>query len=130
VQKGLTLASRRANPLPPYERAGLLAGVLRDARLVWRLLGDPRLSLLMKAFVPGLALLYVLSPVDLIPGFLFPIVGQMDDLAIVALAVKLFIQMAPPQVVAEHRAAMSRESDPNYHSRSDETVDAEYRVVE
>ncbi|HAY3561214.1 TPA: DUF1232 domain-containing protein [Elizabethkingia meningoseptica] len=40
----------------------------------------------LKGFIlPGLALIYAISPIDVIPDW-FPIVGQMDDLAVLALA--------------------------------------------
>jgi uncharacterized membrane protein YkvA (DUF1232 family) len=83
-----------------------------------------------KIVLPVLAVLYFLSPVDLMPDFI-PVLGQMDDLAIIALAVKLFVSLAPPQVVAEHREEIrngGRASQPQ--ATEEEAVDAQYRVVE
>ena len=77
-----------------------LAEVLKDARLAWRLYADRRVPMALK-LVPVLSLVYVLSPIDLVPD-VFPVVGQLDDLAVVLRAVKLFIDLAPDDIVAEH----------------------------
>lgn len=90
----------------PGQKLGLIANMIRDGQLAWRLLNDPRVAAVAKVMIPVLAVLYVLSPVDLIPDVI-PVLGQMDDLAVLAIALRLFISMAPPAVVAEHRAQMS-----------------------
>ena len=52
--------------------------------------------------------------------------GQLDDLAILSLGMKLFEGLVPENIVATHRAALNRQRDPNA-----ETVDAPgYRVVD
>ncbi len=111
------------NTSRPQPAAPNFADLLRSGRLAWRLLLDPRVATLAKVAIPVLAGLYVLSPVDLIPDMV-PVLGQLDDLAILALAVRLFIALAPPAVVAEHRAnltgAMPADQD---------AVDGDYRVI-
>ncbi|WP_312075507.1 DUF1232 domain-containing protein [Chryseobacterium sp.] len=42
--------------------------------------------------LPALGILYVVSPLDLIPDFIFPVVGVMDDLAILSLAIPKLIK--------------------------------------
>lgn len=79
-------------------------GIWQDVQLAWNLLRDPRVPTQMKA-VPVLAILYVISPFDLIPGFI-PILGQLDDLAILLLGVKLFLKLVPEELVREHRVRM------------------------
>lgn len=64
---------------------GLLAGP-NLIKLVYRLLRDPRVSRRRKLVLAGAAA-YVLSPVDLVPSKLFPIVGQLDDALAAAFAV-------------------------------------------
>ena len=71
--------------------------------LCWRLLRDRRVPLYLKSMVIG-ALLYVLSPLDLFPEALLPVIGYVDDLTLLALAVYYFIHWSPPEVVAEHLA--------------------------
>ncbi|NJM07696.1 DUF1232 domain-containing protein [Candidatus Gracilibacteria bacterium] len=72
-----------------------------DAQLTFALLLDKRVPLHTKA-VPGLAVAYILSPIDLIPGFI-PVLGQLDDLAVLILGVQAFKQLAPPEILAEHQ---------------------------
>jgi uncharacterized membrane protein YkvA (DUF1232 family) len=58
----------------------------------WRLAQDPSVPLMLK-FIPILAVIYVISPIDLVPDVL-PIVGQIDDVAILLLALGLFVRLA------------------------------------
>lgn len=69
-------------------------------RLFWRLNRDPRVPFRVKTLVP-LAILYILSPLDIIPDTI-PFIGQMDDLTLFLLAFYYFIQLSPRQVVREH----------------------------
>ncbi len=87
---------------------GILASIVRQARLAWRLLLDARVPLWTKMILPA-SLIYVVSPVDFIPDVI-PGLGQLDDLAIVVLGVKLFIDLCPPAIVSEHLQAMQNES--------------------
>ena len=88
----------------PDDTSAMLAWLkdaARQARLAWRLLWDHRVPLWAK-LIPSAALVYVLSPVDFIPAAVMPGLGQLDDLAILLVGVKLFIELAPPEVVREH----------------------------
>jgi len=73
-------------------------------RLYWRLLRDPRVSPWPKALLGG-ALAYVVLPFDLIPDVI-PFVGEIDDLVVVVVAARWFIQLCPPEVVREHAQAI------------------------
>ena len=79
------------------------------ARLVWDLARDPRVPLSQKAVLGGIAV-YLASPIDLIPDFI-PVIGQMDDLAVLILGLDWFIRNAPPDVVAEHMARITKHDD-------------------
>ena len=70
-------------------------------KLVLRLTRDPEVPLYLKA-LPFLVGAYLVSPFDIIPGFI-PILGQMDDLAVLVLGLNLFIQLAPKEVVENHK---------------------------
>jgi uncharacterized membrane protein YkvA (DUF1232 family) len=83
---------------PTTDRSALRE-VLHSGRLALRLMADGRVPTLLK-LVPVLAMVYLLSPVDLMPD-LIPGFGQLDDLAIIVLALKLFISMSPETVVDE-----------------------------
>jgi len=91
-------------PLGPQAKAGIIAELVRNARLVWRLLNDHRVALWVKAVIPA-TIVYLLSPVDLVPDALLGL-GQLDDLAIILLGVKLFLSLCPPQIVKEHLAQL------------------------
>ena len=77
-----------------------LPQLIRYGLLVWRLTFDRRVSIFLRALVP-LALVYVLSPIDLIRDTI-PLLGRMDDLIILGLALFLLLKLAPRAVVDEH----------------------------
>lgn len=76
--------------------------LLQDIRLVLPLLRDPRVPTTAK-LIPIGVLFYLLSPVDLIPGWLIPVLGQLDDLAVIVLGMRWFMQTIPPEIVNEYR---------------------------
>jgi uncharacterized membrane protein YkvA (DUF1232 family) len=73
------------------------------AALAWRVLRDPRVSRRHKVVLAAGAG-YVLSPIDLLPGFI-PVIGQMDDLAVMLLSLRATLRLAPPEVAESHLAA-------------------------
>lgn len=74
--------------------------IVTEIRLMGRLMLDSRVSLWAK-LVPVAALVYVLSPVDLIPDFLIGL-GQLDDLGILLGSTRLFRSMIPGYIIDEH----------------------------
>ena len=74
-------------------------------KLFSRLIKDPRVSAGPKLLVAAI-LTYVILPTDLLPDFLLGI-GQLDDLAVVLVGLKLFLRLCPPEVVQEHLQAIS-----------------------
>ena len=72
----------------------------RQLRLVWHLIRSPDVPIYLK-LLPLVAVLYVLVPTDLIPD-VFPFVGQLDDLTALLVGAKVFIELAPQDVVARH----------------------------
>ncbi|HEY3397408.1 MAG TPA: DUF1232 domain-containing protein [Armatimonadota bacterium] len=89
--------------------------VREELAVYQRVLADRRTPWLARG-VLGLALAYLLSPVDLIPDFI-PVLGALDDLVIVPGLVYLALRMIPPEVVAEARAQVR--SDPPPESEPD-----------
>ncbi len=83
---------------------GFLGSILRDVRLAWRLLLDRRVPLVLK-LIPPATLLYTLFPVDFVPDLL-PGLGQLDDLGILLLGLRLFILLAPQAIVQQHLSEM------------------------
>ena len=77
-----------------------LASFLPDCvTTVRRLRSDPRVPRRAKLAV-GFAGLWVLSPIDLIPEFL-PVIGPLDDVVVVALALRYAARQVPPEVLFE-----------------------------
>jgi uncharacterized membrane protein YkvA (DUF1232 family) len=69
-------------------------------RLVWQLIRSPEVPLYLK-MLPALAFIYLLIPTDFIPDF-FPVLGQLDDLTVLLVGAKVFIELAPQDIVARH----------------------------
>ena len=69
------------------------------ARLLWALVNDPRVPASRKALL-GIAGAYIVSPFDLIPEWI-PILGAVDDVAVMVLAVDIFLEGLPEGLVAE-----------------------------
>jgi uncharacterized membrane protein YkvA (DUF1232 family) len=87
---------------------GFFGELWRQARLVFYLLKDREVPIYLK-ILPLLGFIYILSPIDFITD-LVPVLGQLDDLTILVIGSKVFIEMAPPQVVARYLAQMRGES--------------------
>ena len=68
--------------------------------LLGRLLKDNRVPLAEKALV-GAAIVYVISPLDFIPD-VFPFIGQIDDLYVVALVLLRLVNRTDESVVRQH----------------------------
>jgi len=75
--------------------------------LSWRLLRDPRVSIFAK-LVPFAALLYVISPVDLVSEIALPGIGYLDDAAVLLIALRVFLLLAPKRVVMDHLYWLSK----------------------
>ncbi|MCQ4035181.1 YkvA family protein [Kaistella montana] len=56
----------------------------------------------------ALKVVYLLSPIDLIPDFI-PILGLLDDLIIVALLIKATLQLIPNDVLDDIKSKINRE---------------------
>ena len=54
----------------------------------------------------GLAVAYLISPIDIIPDFI-PLAGQLDDLIIVPLLVWLALRLIPAEVMRECRQSVA-----------------------
>jgi uncharacterized membrane protein YkvA (DUF1232 family) len=106
------------------EKGGMLQEFIKQAKLVGRLIGDRRVNPLLK-LIPIASIVYLISPVDLIPGGIVPVVGALDDAAVVWIGTTLFLELCPPEVVQEHRDALNGYAS----SDSGEIIDAETRDI-
>ena len=83
-----------------WKRLTVLWALLRgDAHRLWLALRHPLQPRWLKPAV-ALMLLYLLSPVDLLPDFI-PFLGLVDDLVLIPLAVRWVLSRLPPAVRAD-----------------------------
>ncbi|MDB5896711.1 MAG: hypothetical protein JWP41_313 [Ramlibacter sp.] len=95
---------RLQGKLSMFKRVTLLWSLLRgDARQLWFALRHPAAPAWLKVGA-ALIVLYVLSPIDLIPDVL-PFIGVMDDIVLVPLAIRWLLKRLPPDLA---RAAAAR----------------------
>ena len=95
----------RLRPDRLFRDLGWWQRVLVEARLCWRLLWERRVAFYLK-LIPLSAVIYFISPYDLIPDFIIPGIGQVDDFLVLFLACRLFLRLIPEEIVREHFAAM------------------------
>ena len=88
---------------------------------------DRHVPLWVKA-VPILSLVYLIWPFDL---FSDPVLGlgQLDDVAVILIGMRLFISLCPPELVQRHRRRMFAGMSGDGTS-ADDVVDATYRVLD
>lgn len=95
-----------ARRLPPGSAKDLATVLPACVTTVRRLRRDPRVPRRAKVAV-AFAGLWVLSPIDLIPEFL-PVIGPLDDVVVVALALRYAARQVPRLVLLEAWPAEER----------------------
>ena len=90
-------ASRRGETTALRESLRLLPDLVR---LLHRLARDRTLPRGVRLRL-GLLLLYLASPIDLVPDFL-PVIGYADDALIVAIALRAVVRQVGPQALDRH----------------------------
>ena len=88
-----------ARRLPPGVAKDLATVLPACATTMRRLRKDPRVPTRVKV-VLGVAVLWVISPIDLIPEFL-PVIGPLDDVVVVALALRYALRHVPADALLE-----------------------------
>ena len=104
---------------------GLLRTLFSQLRLAVRLVREPRVPLLTKALPLGAAL-YVVSPLDLIPDVV-PVLGELDDLSLIVIAVMFFLRLCPAAAIAFHRTAIAQGRRYSPMPPTADFIDAEWR---
>ncbi|HEY75683.1 MAG TPA: DUF1232 domain-containing protein [Thermoflexia bacterium] len=116
------------SPLVPTGGDGIiewLRELVRQFRLAWRLFWDRRVPWSIK-LIPPAAFLYILSPIDILPDLSLGL-GQLDDVAVLLLAIKLFIELCPVDVVREHLQALGARIQ---EWQAGEVIEGEFEVKE
>ena len=101
--------------LEKQDRGGRMQELASLAQRVMQRISDPKTPFFYKA-IPAAALLYVISPIDLIPDTI-PVLTQLDDIAVLILAARLFVALTD-----HNQSASSNEDD------EPPTVTTTYRV--
>ena len=114
------------------------AELINQGKLAWKLFRDPSVSPWLRYGLPLIGLIYLISPVDIIPD-VFLGLGQLDDIAVIMLLAKLLISLAPDNIVQMYQQAsqaagfnpQDAPADATAPSPAvdDEVIDTEYRVV-
>jgi uncharacterized membrane protein YkvA (DUF1232 family) len=114
------------------QNSGFFQDLILRVKLILRLIGDKRINFFLK-LLPIAAAIYVVSPVDLLPGAVFPVIGALDDAAVIWLGTTLFVSLCPDDIVQEHnnelqKVVTSTWRDASEQEDSGEIIDAEASV--
>jgi uncharacterized membrane protein YkvA (DUF1232 family) len=118
------MTDKSSLPSDPNNGAVFMTETIKRLQLIWLLFKDSRVSFLAKSVLP-LSLLYLISPVDFLPGAVFPVVGGLDDVGVILLGMALFLKLSPQDVVQYYQDRL--EYGDLYDS---EAIDTTYRVVD
>lgn len=112
------------------QRSWSMNSILRDMGQAGRLLMDPKVPTMMKLLLPVAAMIYLISPLDLLPGLPF------DDIAVLIIALRVFVQMAEQTQGGRNRTNSYEQpgAQTNYRATDDgatgQTIETSWRVVE
>ena len=98
------MADKKNIMIPP--QGGVVGDFILRVKLILRLIGDKRVNPWLK-LIPVAGLVYLVSPIDLIPDVVFPIIGELDDAAVLWITNYFFVELCPPEIVNEHLKALS-----------------------
>jgi len=118
------MANKKSGKTIVPAQDGMFRPAITRFKLIMRLLGDRRVSPWVK-LIPVGALIYLVSPIDLIMGI--PGLAAMDDAAVLWFGSSLFVELCPINVVNEHMQALTSNLDDN---DSSDIVDAETTDVD
>ena len=112
------MAERKNRKIVVSPQGGMTRDFVNRVKLIFKLMGDSRVSPLVK-LIPVGALVYLVSPVDIVMGI--PGLSALDDAAVLWFGSSLFIELCPPEVVQEHMQSLAS----NLTDTSEEIVDVE-----
>ena len=111
---------KKVSDLMVSQQTGMFRSLINRTKLIWRLMADRRVSPWLK-IIPVGALIYWISPVDLIMGI--PGLDAIDDITVLYFGSTLFVELCPPNIVKEHMKALAGNME--VADGQDEVVDAE-----
>ena len=89
------------------QNRGFFQDLITRVKLILRLIGDKRINFFLK-LLPIAAAIYVISPVDLLPGAVFPFIGALDDAVVIWLGTTMFVSLCPDDIVQEHTNVLNK----------------------
>lgn len=113
------MSDKKSSDIIITQQGGVIRNVLNQLKLIFRLMGDSRVNFLAK-LIPIGTLIYLISPVDAVS---IPVIGAVDDAALLWLGSYIFTELCPPDVVAEHMKSLAGNMNPQ--DSKDDVVDAE-----
>lgn len=96
--------SQKKSDLLAAQNSGFFQDLVMRLKLIWRLMADRRVNFLLK-ILPVASLVYLIWPIDAIS---LPIIGVLDDAAVLWLGSTLFVSLCPEEVVSEHLNALQK----------------------
>ena len=118
LHKEILMADKNSRKLM-VPQGGMLRDFVLRLKLIGRLMSDRRVSFFLK-LLPIASLAYLISPVDLAPNVVLPVIGVLDDAAILWIGTNLFVELCPPNVVGEIKSELQSNVDD-----TDDVIDAE-----
>jgi len=110
------MPDREKRKIMPSSNGGVFNDLNKRIKLIMRLLGDRRVSPWLKLLPIG-SVAYLFIP-DLVPFIL-------DDAVIIWLGTYLFVELCPPDVVAEHQRALDNIISGEWHDTQGDVIDGE-----
>ena len=92
--------------------------LISSIRLIWKLLTDSRVPFWIRIALP-LALIYVISPIDILPDFI-PVMGRVDDIIAIVVGIMILLKLAPKKVVNQHKKDNQTIIDGEYREEDQE----------
>jgi len=121
------MTEKKSSDITVTQQGGVVRNLMNQLKLIFRLMGDKRVSFLAK-LVPMGAFAYLIMPADIAPNVVLPVIGMVDDAAILWLGTYIFTELCPPEVVEEHMKALAGNMKPN-DVNNDDVVDGETTEV-
>lgn len=96
------MSEKKERKIIPSE-GGVFNNLALRIKLIFRLLGDNRISPFLKLLPIGSALYFIIPDLA---------IGPLDDVAVIWLGTYLFVELCPPEIVEEHMAALRNQALP------------------
>lgn len=102
-------------------QGSIVRDFLMRVKLIWALMKDARVSPFLKA-IPIVGVLYLIMPIDFVSELALPLVGELDDAAVLWLTSYIFLELCPPEIILQHVKALTPTPT---GSQTEDVVDAE-----